>query len=168
MKNVVLMMIPALICGMLFIGCKAEKVEKTDSVFVTGDDIISFDEYSGEIVFTKAKVNEILSHIDHYPELQLFIANKPVFNPPLPVSYFEGDRFCCSPCPWAGMNDLGLVVFNSSDFLLIEGYLPWHFLSDNENDRDAILKNQEENSKKRKKELEVLIAYLSKAGKIVE
>jgi len=166
MKRLVLMIFPALICGVLFIGCNSEMAEKTD--LVTSDDIISLNVNSGEIVFTEAKVNEILSHINHYPEFQLFIGNKPVFDPPIAIMHFEGDRYCCSPCPWDSMNDLGLFVFNSSGFLLIEGYLPWHFLSDNENDREAILKKQEENSKKRKKQLEVLIEHLSKAGKIVE
>ena len=167
MKRLVLKNIPALICGVVFIGCNSEMAEKTD--FITSDDIISFNVNSGEIVFTNAVINGILSHIDHYLELQLFIGHKPVFNPPLPVGYFKGDAFCCSPCPWAGMNDLGLFVFTkSSGFLLIEGYLPWHFLSNNENDREAILKKQEENSKKRKKELEILVEHLRKAGKIIE
>ena len=169
MKRFVFMIISTLICGMVFIGCNSEKAEKTD--FITSDDIISFNVNSGEIVFTQAAVNGILSHIeDHYPdpELQLFIGNKPVFVPPIPISYFNGSAFCCTPCPWDSMNDLGLFVLNSTGFLLIEGYLPWHFFSDNGKDREAILKKQEENSNKRKKELEVLIKHLSKAGKIVE
>ena len=82
--------------------------------------------------------------------------------------YYNGGRFCCSPCPWAGMNDLGLFVNNSRDFLLVEGYMDWYFLSKNENDREVILKEKEENSKKRNKELEVFIEHLRKAGKIVE
>ena len=166
MKRLFLMIIPALISGVVFIGCNSEKAEKTD--FITSDDIISFNVSSGEIVFTKAAVNGILSHIDHYPLLQLFIGHEPVFAPPIPISQFNGNRYDCSPCPWDGMNDLGLFVFNSSSFRLIEGYFPWHFLTDNENDREAILKEQEENSKKRNKELEVLIEHLRKAGKIVE
>ena len=164
MKKLVLMIIPALICGVAFIGCNSEMAEKTN--FVTSDDIISFNVNSGEIVFTKAKVNEILTQIDHHPEMQLFIGNKPVFSPPIAIVHFEGDRYCGSPLPWAGLNDLGLIIFNSKDFLLTEGYMPSALLSDDE--REVILKKQEENSKKRKKELEVLINHLSKAGKIVE
>ena len=166
MKRLVLMIIPALICGLMLTNCgKAE--QKSDLGF-TSDDIISFNVNSGEIVFTKAKVNEILSHINHNPELQLFIGNKPVFIPPIAIVHFEGDRYCGSPLPWAGLNDLGLIIFNSKACLLTEGYMPWHFLSENEKDRESILKKQEETSKKRKKELEVLVEHLSKAGKIVE
>ena len=160
------MIIPAVISGVVFIGCNSEKVEKTD--FITSDDIISFNVNSGEIVFTKAAVDGILSHIDHYPLLQLFIGHEPVFVPPIPISQFNGSGYCCSPCPWDGMNDLGLFVLNSSSFRLIEGYFPWHLLTDNENDREAILKEQDENSKKRNKELEALIEHLRKVDKIVE
>ena len=166
MRRLVSMIIFALICGVMFISCNSEKAERPD--FVTSDDIISFNVSSGEIVFTQAKVNEILSHIDHYPEFQLFIGNKPVFVPPLTIIHFEGDRYCGSPLPWASMNDLGLIFFNSKACILSEGYLSWHFLSDNEKDREILLKKQEENSKKRKQELDVLIEHLSKAGKIVE
>ena len=167
MKRLVLMIIPVLICGLVFIGCKSEMAVKTD--YVTSDDIISFNVNSGEIVFTNAVKNGILSHREHDLELQLFVGHKPVFDPPLPIGYFEGERYCCSPCPWAGMNDLGLFIFTkSSGFFLLEGYLPWDYFSDNEKDREKILKKQEENSKKRKKELEVLIEHLREAGKIVD
>ena len=166
MKRLVLMIIPALICGVILTNC--EKAEQKSDLGFTSDDIISFNVSSGEIVFTKAKENEILSHIDHSSELQLFIGNKPVFAPPIAIMHLQGDGYCCSPCPWASFNDLGLIIFNSGAFVLMEGYLPWFFLSDDEKDREAILKKQEENSKKRKKELEVLINYLSKVGKIVE
>lgn len=163
MKKKVLMIVPVWICVVVFIGCNAENAEKT---VVASDDITSFNVNSGEIVFTKAKVNEILSHIDHYSELQLFIGNKSVFVPPIPIMHFTGDRYCGSPLPWAGLNDLGLIVFNSNDCFLTEGYMPSALLPDDE--RKVILKKQEENSKKRKKQLEVLIEHLSKAGKIVE
>ena len=164
MNRLVLMIIPALICGVVFIGCNPEMVEKTD--FITSDDIISFNVNSSEIVFTQEKVNEILSHIDQRQELQLFIGNKPVFVPPIMIFCLEGDRYCGSPLPWAGLNDLGLIIFNSKVCLLTEGYMPSALLPDDE--KKVILKKQEETSKKRKKELEVLIKHLSKAGKIVE
>jgi hypothetical protein len=117
MKKVVLMIIPAFICGIVFTGCgKADIVTQKNDLVFTNDDIISFNLTTGDIVFTKWKVGEIISHVDLYSE------------------------------------------FN----FLIEGYLPWHF------EGGLTLKEQEENSKKRKKELEVLIGYLDKMGKIVE
>ena len=163
MKRIVLMIVPALICGVVFTGCeKAEKSTKENDLVLTSEDIKSFNVTSGEIVFTAKKVDEIISHAGFSSELNFLIDGKPVFVPSIPISQFNGSPFCCSPCPWDGMNDLGLVILNSSAFLLIEGYFPWHF------EGGLTLKEQEENSQKRKKELEVLIVYLKKAGKIVE
>ena len=141
--------------------------ENNNLVF-TGNDIISFNVTTGEIVFIDEKMDEIISRASLYSELNFFIDAKPVFVPSIATMPLNGDRYCGSPLPWASLNDLGLLILNSETCFLIEGYLPWHFLSDDENDREAILKKQEENSKKRSKELKVLIAYLSKAGKIVE
>jgi len=163
MKRIVLMIVPALICGMVFTSCeKAEKTTKENDLVLTSEDIKSFNATSGEIVFTAKKVDEIISHAGFSSDLNFFIDSKPVFVPSIPISQFNGSRFCCSPCPWAGMNDLGLIILNSSSFLLIEGYLPWHF------EGGLTIKEQEENSEKRMKELEVLIVNLRKAGKIVE
>ena len=170
MKRLVLMIISAFICGALLTNCK--KAEQKSSFVITDDDIISFNVTTGEIVLTDSKADEIVSlasHYSEYPELQIFIKGKKVFVPKIPISHFSGDLFCCTPCPWESMNDLGLFVFlNSNTFLLIEGYLPWQFLSDNEKDRESILQKQEENSKRRNKELKVLIGYLDTTGKIVE
>jgi hypothetical protein len=189
MRKLVLLIIPALICGVVFtscekaeqngqetagrlkvIGTKSETIsteEKNDLVF-TDNDIISFNITSGEIVFTDKKVDEIISRLNLYSKLHFIIDEKPMFVPPIAIMHLEGDRYCGSPLPWASMNDLGLLILNSNTCFLVEGYLPWHFLSDNENDREAILKEQEENSKMRKKELEVLIEHLSKSEKIIE
>ena len=189
MKKNILMIIPALICGIVFTSCeKTEQNEQkpTDGLYVIGvksvtlrtseesnlvftdDDIISFDVATGEIVFIDRKVDEIISRISLYSELNFIIDDKPVFVPSIPTMHFEGNRFCASPLPWAWWNDLGLLILNSKACYLTEGYLPWHFLSSDDNDREAILKQQEENSEKRKKELEVFIEYLRETGKIIE
>ena len=161
------MIIPALICGMLLTSCeKTVQNEKGDMVL--SEDIKSFNVTTGEIVFRGRKVDEIISYANLHSELPFFIGNKPVFVPSIALMHLNGDRFCGSPLPWASMNDLGLLISNSKSCILVEGYLPWHFLSDNENDRETILKQQEENSIKRKKELSVLIEHLRKAGKIVK
>jgi len=163
MRKIVLMILPALICGVVLTSCgKAEKTIKENALVLTSEDIKSFNVTSGEIVFAAKKVDEIISHAGFPSELNFLIDGKPVFVPSIPISQFNGSRFCCSPCPWDGMNDLGLFILNSSAFHLIEGYLPWFF------EGGLTLKQQEENSQKRKKELEVLIVYLRKAGKIVE
>ena len=189
MKRLVLLIITALICGVALTNCdKAEQNEqetvgglkvigtkletvlagkKMDLAF-TDNDIISFNVTSSEIVFADGKVDEIISRLNRYSELQFFIDDKSVFVPPLSTTHFDGGRYCGSPLPWASLNDLGFLILNSNACFLIEGYLPWHFLSDDENDREAILRKQEKNSQKRKKDLEVLIEYLRKADKIVE
>ena len=203
MKRLVLLIIPALICGIALTSC--EKVEQgelyvagvnsgtvptsenssetaptsgnsletaptngNNNLVFTGNDIISFNVTTGEIVFIDSKVEEIISLVSLYPKLNFFIDDKPVFVPSIATMALNGDRYCGSPLPWASLNDLGLLILNSETCFLIEGYLPWHFLSDDENDREAILKKQEENSKRRNEELKVLINYLSKTGKVVE
>jgi hypothetical protein len=185
MKKITLLIISALICGMLFTSCeKNEQNEQgikeklyvvggnsqtiSENLIFTNDDIKSFNVTSGEIVFVKGKADEIISRINQYSELRFFIDNKSVFVPSLSTIHFDGNRFCGSPLPWANLNDLGLLVLNSSACFLVEGYFPWHFISDNVDDREAILKKQEDNAKKREKEMKVLIEYLKKAGKNVE
>ena len=184
MKKLVLLIISALICGIVFTGCEKNGQNEqgiTKKLYVVGDnsqtisenlvftddDILSFNVTSGEFVFVNGKAGEIISRINQYSELRFFVDNKSVFVPSLSTIHFDG-RFCGSPLPWAGLNDLGLLVLNSNACFLVEGYFPWHFISDNVDDREAILKEQEENSKKREKEMEVLIEYLKKTGKYVE
>ena len=161
------MVIAALICGIVLTGCsKVEQNEQKIASELNMNDILSFNVTTGEIVFTDSKVAEIISNLSHNSELNFFIKGKPVFEPSIPIIHITGP-YCGSPLPWA-MNDLVLVIFNSKDCYLFEEYLPWFFETDNENEREEILKKQEENSKKRKKELDVLISYLSDAGKIIE
>jgi hypothetical protein len=174
MKRLVLLIIPALICGAAFTSCEnaeQNELEATGGLYViggkseavltgsnsnlvfTGNDIISFNVTTGEIVFANRKVDEIISRISLYSDLRFLIGDKPVFVPSI-TTMCLGDRYCGSPPPWSSLNDLGLVIFNSKTCFLMEGYQSWYFV--------------EKNYEKRKKELEVLIEYLSKKGKIVE
>ena len=90
MKRFVWMIIFALICGLALTGCTADKAEPelidpnglyvigtkagispanmTDLVF-TGDDIVSFELITGEIVFTKEKTDKIISRARLYSDL---------------------------------------------------------------------------------------------------
>ena len=178
MERLVLIIISAFIFGLAFISCENaglnEKMElyvigiksgavptsEKDDLIFTGDDIKSFNVISGEIVFSDKKIDQIISRASLYSEFRFFIYDKPVFDPPIPSMKLEGDRFCGSPLPWAYWNDLGLLILNSKNCYLLKGYEPWYSLSPNE--------KQEENSKRRKKELDYFIEYLSRFGKIVE
>ena len=179
MKKFVLMFIPALICGLAFTSCNAEKEEPklitsdglyvigtksgalptsiTDLVF-TDDDIVSFDPTSGgEMVFTKEKTVEIISRARLHSVLHFFIDGKPVFSPPIKI-YFG----------WGSLDDIDLQ-FRISDYDKI--YLTdiyQHLDSLLVIDREILEIEFEANRLKRKLEMEVLIKYLSDAGKIVD
>jgi hypothetical protein len=179
MKKLVLMFIPALICGVAFTSCNAEKAEPqlitsdglyvigtksgvvptsiTDLVF-TDDDIVSFDVSSvGEMVFTKEKTEEIISRARLHSELHFFIDGKPVFSPPIKI-YFG----------WGSLDDIDLQ-FRISDYDKI--YLTdiyQHLDSLLVIDREILEVEFEANRQKRKQEMDVLIKYLSDAGKIVD
>ena len=182
MKRLILMMIPVLICGAVFLGCSekepnGEKTadglyvvgiksgvvsedEKTDLVF-TGNEIVWFnvfpDVLGGQIFFIDDKVNRIMSNVNLYTELGFFIDNKPVFDPPIRI--YHG---------W---------VLSHDDFDLqfrYDGYTV--FLTDAYMTLDSVPIGERElkqieiaaNKQKRQEELNVLIKYLSDAGKIVE
>ena len=181
MKKVVLMIIPALICGVVLSGCGSDKVEpqdesssgelyvigaksgsalkaddKTDLVF-TGDDIISFNVSSGEIVFAEATKDEIISRVSHHSVLQFFIDNKPIFDPPIGI--YLG---------WMSLGDADLQ-FRISDYghiYLTNAYQ--HLDSMLFIDREILEIEFEANKQKRQEQLDVFIEYLSNAGKIVE
>ena len=179
MKRLVLMMIPALICGTALTGCsdkagpKEEKTagglyvigsksasvkagDKTDLVF-TGDDIVSFNVSNGEIVFTEAKKDEIISRVSLHTELHFFIDDQPVFTPPIRI-YFGWDVL---------FDDFDLQFRTDGERI---------FLTDIYMSLDSVpfpereMAQQEIDAKKeeRKAELDVLIKYLSDAGKIAE
>ena len=187
MKRLFLMIIPAMICGVILtscekaeqneqkiagglyvIGIKSETVstgEKSNLVF-TDNDIISFNITTSEIVFIDRKVDEIISSVSLYSELNFFIDDKLVFVPSIATMHLNSERYCGSPLPWASLNDLGFIILNNKTCYLMEGYMPSGLLPTDE--REVILKEQEENSKKRNEELRALVDYLGKAGKIIE
>ena len=177
MKRLVIMIIPELICGLVFTGC-SDKTEsndiptgelyliltesadvsadnKTNWVF-TGDDIVSFNVANGEIIFTDTVLCEIISHVGYSSYLHFLIADKPVFAPPITIH---------SPLSSAGADDLHFSIWNSR-ICLSEYYQSWDWLSEAE--RKIKQKEQEETHKKRKKELDLLLKYLNNAGKITE
>ena len=176
MKRVFLMIISALVCGAMFTGCYSEKTEpkktagelyvfgvksgtvsETDLVF-KGDDIISFNARYGEIVFTASKFEEIISRLTLHTELQFFIGDNLVFNPPIRIYY-----------GWGISNDDCDLQFrtNGVKTYLTDMYMHVDSLL-SQIDREILEKAMEINKQKRKAELDVLINYLSDMGKITE
>jgi len=180
MKRLNLMIFSALIGGIGFTGCSSDKtepkeensfvglyvigvksgIEKADMVF-TGDDIVWFDVFpdvlGGQIVFTDEKVNKIMSNVNLFTELEFFIDDNPVFNPPIRI--YHG---------W---------VLSHDDFDLqfrYDGYTV--FLTDAYMTLDSVPAGERElkqmeiatNKQKRQEELSILIEYLRNEGKIVE
>ena len=184
MKRLVLMIIPALICGVAFTGCNAEKAEAefitsnglyvigtksgisptnmTDLVF-TGDDIVYFFPHgaletrgAGEIVFTEEKTAEIISRARLYSDLHFFIDGKPVFSVSIKIWFVQepiGDEL-----------DLLFLISTNGRFQIID---PSEFMHIHWVDEKSALEFAAK-MQKRKKELEVLIDYLSDAGKTVD
>ena len=180
MKKGILWIFSALICGVVFTNCSSDKAEpqdenfsgelyvigvksttvladdQTDLVF-TGDDIKSYNTNTGEIVFVESKLDEIKSRLRLWSQLDFFIDEKPVFVPSLWIH---------SPFSSAGADDLHLrLSYPDFDKIYFSMFFnSWEWLPEAE--RKVKQKEQEEIAKKRKKELEVLIGYLSCVGKI--
>jgi hypothetical protein len=185
MKRVVLMIIPALICGGLFTGCSNDEAtkdvktaselyvigsksvglksssvkagDKTDLVF-TGDDIVSFNARYGEIVFTESKFEEIISRLSLHTELLFFIGDNPVFDPPIQLHYGWG--LSNGDCDLQFRTD-GVKTCLTDRYMHVDSLL-------SQVEREVLEKAMEANKEKRKRELEVLINYLTDAGKITE
>ena len=180
MKRIVLLFIPALICGVVFSSCSSDKAglqdektmgelyvigtrsatvttgDKTDLVF-TGDDIKSYNVNTGEIAFVESKLEVIKSRLGLWSQLEFFIDEMPVFVPPIWIH---------SPLSSAGAGDLNLRLggpdFDKIYFAM--WFNSWEWLPEAE--RKIKQKEDDEIAKKRKKELEVFIEYLNDAGKI--
>ena len=182
MKKLVLMIIPALICGAVLTSCGSDTVEpqdektadelyvigvksttisagdKTDLVF-TGNDIKSYNVSTGEIVFVQSKLDKIASCLFLWKQLDFFLDDKPVFVPPL---------WLHAPHSSAGAGDLHLRL-DGPDFDKIcfkMWFNSWEWLPEAE--RKIKQKEDEEIAKRRTKELDVLIKFLRETGKIVE
>jgi len=169
-----------LVCGMLFTGCsdqtepKNDKTagelyvigtksgtvtagDKTDLVF-TGDDIVSFNARYGEIVFTESKFAEIISRLSLHTELHFFIGDNPVFDPPIRIHYGWG--ISNDDCDMQFRTD-GVKTYLTNAYMHVDSLL-------SQVERDVLEKAMDANKEKRKAELDVLINYLSVAGKITE
>ena len=168
------MIIPALICGMIFAcsGCKesAEKPKNELDLLFTGDDIKFFktDEtreianggtFHGEIVFTNFKAGDFLSmpFSGHYVTVNFFIGETLLFDPPIKIFH---------PCSSLSANDLQMSTFDDN-FCLIEFYQLWEYIYPVA-EREAMYKAQEKNAKMRKKQLDVFFEYLRDTGKLVK
>jgi len=185
MKRFALMIIPALICGGTLLNCSSDKAEPQDEktmgeLYVMGtrsatedkldllftvDDIKSFKTgktievanggaFYGELVFTDKKADDLSRLFGHYTMIHFFIGEKLLFDPPIKIF---------NPFSSMSANDLQMSIFDDKIFL-VEFYQFWDWLPAAE--REAKLKAQEENSKMRKKQLDVFFKYLSDAGKI--
>jgi len=187
MKRIVLMIIPALICGGTLLNCSSDKAEPQDEktmgelyvmgtrsttedkldLLFTGDDIESFKTgsafdvpnggtYNGEIVFTNSlKADELLARFGLYTTVYFFLDEKLLFDPPIKIYH---------PLSSMSSNDLQMNITLDGRVYLSEFYQFWDWLPVAE--REAKLKEQEANSKMRKKQLDVFFRYLSDAGKI--
>ena len=112
---------------------------------------------TGEIIFNSLNTDDIIYRIGCYKKVFFYMNGKLMFNPPFniysPISSYIG-------------NDLGLHI-HDTQFFLNEIYHPiGDWMSSIE--KAKTIKKNEENSKKRKKELDVFIKYLREAGKIVQ
>jgi len=172
MKRFVLMIVPALICGGMFLNCSSDKAEpqdekalyvmgtrsanvsteKPDLIF-TGDDIESFNVNSREIVFTKVKADDIRYRIGLFSVLHFYLNDKLLFDPPLRIH-----SEVSSIAEVLGLSICGSKIYFHSHTQNYD-FLP-------ASERQAREKEQNELVQKRQKEMETLIKYLSDAGKI--
>ena len=178
MKRLVLMIIPALICGVVFDGCGSKEPQgentlgelyamgtkssavlskdKMDLLF-TADDIISFDirelpptmgMYPGHIVFTDTKTNDLKERFELYTTVFFYLHGELVFDPPIPT-YFP---WLTSEPPRGLQLRYERGMSGEHAFFLGD----FSFLPD------------EEMREKQKSQLDVFINYLRDADKIVE
>jgi len=183
MRKIVLLIIPALICGMVFTSCASKEAEPQDEkitgdllvlgtrsetvssydeldLLFSGDDIKMFkvaknDTLHGEIVFAGLNVEDLSRSIGNYTTVYFIIGERLVFDPPLKIY---------TPISSMSSNDLQMNI-GAGKIYLHEHYQLWDWMTDTV-EREARLKAQAENSKMRKKQLEVFFKYLSDAGKI--
>ena len=164
------MIIPALICGLVFTSCNAEKIDLpsrglyvigtkaggspniADLVF-TGNDIVSFDEKTvGEIVFVRERIDEIISRAKLYYELHFFINGKPVFSPPIKIHFEDSENFSPMDLHFR-ISENGLIRL-----ICISYIFKIHWSGDDEGRRYALEFNRR--WQKRREQLDVLRNYL--------
>ena len=151
---------------------RTESGDPIRELIITMDDIKSFRLISngtfpgepymffGEIEFINIKTDDLLYGIGTHATVYFLLDDKLLFDPPIRIY-----------APGASMssNDLQMLFSRSADkFLLFEYYRDYSndsWLTEEE--REEILKEHEEISKMRKKQLDVFIKYLSDAGKLI-
>ena len=125
---------------------------------ITGEDIKSYNVNTREITFVDSKLEVIKSGFGLWAQLDFIIDDKPVFVPPLWIH---------APHSSAGAGDLCLHL--GPDFVTI--YFTMYFNSWEwwpEAERTIKQKEDEETAKKRTKELDFFIQYLTEKDKIVK
>lgn len=174
MKRLFLMLIPAIICVVVFSSCNTENTkpeknepdktpselyvigakseslptDKTNLVF-TDEDIELYNISNGEIIFAEAKFAEILNLVNLHNVLHFLIDDNPVFDPPIRIHY--GWDICFEDYDLQFRTD-GYRTFLTDDF----------FCLDSLNFNDVEIRKEKRNA-----ELEVLIEYLKDKGKTV-
>ncbi|MDR1155076.1 MAG: hypothetical protein LBL04_10205, partial [Bacteroidales bacterium] len=136
--------------------------EQTDRLVFTGDDIVSFEvwkgQIGGQIRFTEEKLNEIVTRVELYSELHFLIDDRPVFDPPIRI--YRGWDFSFSDADF----DLQFR-YDGSNVFLTDAYMALDSIASG--DKEAKRKEMEANRQKRQQELDVFIKYLKDAGKLV-
>jgi hypothetical protein len=136
--------------NLLVIGSKLATVpNETDLVF-TDDDIVLYNISNGEIIFAETKLGEIIYRVSNHSVLHFFINDNPVFVPPIRIHF-----------GWElSYKDFDLQFRTDGRRV---------FLTDAYFNLDSITAVYEIEKKrlKRKEELDILIKYLSDAGKTV-
>jgi len=177
----------ALIYGVIFAACSSDKTQdqnlnldgelyvkgatassesKLDLLFTADDiemlktsetiEVPNEGKCIAEIVFNNLKADNLLKRLGHYTTVFFFLDEMLLFDPPIKVF---------SPISSMSANDLQITIFDDK-FFLVEFYQTWDWLPDSE--REALLKNQSENSEKRKKQVDVFFKYLDKQGKFAK
>ena len=191
MKKNVLMIMIVLICSIAFNSCSSDKPEQRDEqkkyekmmdgLYVIGirsvDDLtydvtdLMFTENDikvlrigesygqgvhGEIVLNNTvQVEDFLNRFGLYTSVIFFLDNEPIFNPPLKIFHVAASTIT---------DDLELRMTKDNRIFLTEFYQSWEWMPPA--NREEKLKEQEENSKMRQKQLDVFFKYLNDAGKI--
>jgi len=130
--------------------------EKGFDVHFRGEDIKSYNIETGEIVFENLKIEEIKNTFGLYTSVSFTLKGKMLFVPHIKIH---------SSVSSIASNDLQLQISPDNKLYLIIFYANFDWLPDDE--KLKFLEEKEANTKKRQKELDVLINYLNEAGKII-
>ena len=121
----------------------------------TGNDIISFNVTTAEILLVKAKWEEIRNSLGLFVFLDFYIDDKSLFVPSIEIH---------SPVSSIARDDLQMYLGEDGIVHLAEPYQAFDWLPEAE--RAIRKKKQEENAAKRKIQMDVFIKYLSDLDKL--